>query len=86
MLKTIGDYVAEPPRCVVPAGGTVEVKIKFTAAQLGQMSLPMYVRIVGLMDPAFTVELNANAIGPNVILSAKKRESWHRPSDAMHGR
>ena len=72
MLKTIGAFVAEPPRTVVPAGGSVPVKISFTAAQLGHMSLPMYVRIVGLVDPAFTVELNAHAIGPNVILSSPR--------------
>ena len=72
MLKTIGEYVAEPRCGIVPAGDSIDVKVKFTAAQLGQMSLPMYVRIVGLKDPAFIVELNANAIGPNVILSSRK--------------
>ena len=74
MLKTIGEFVAEldgsgMPRAIVPAKGSIDVKVKFTAAQLGQMSLPMYVRIVGLEENAFTVELNANAIGPNLLLS-----------------
>ena len=50
------------PRAIVPAKGSIDVKVKYTDAQLGQMSLPMYVRIVGLEENAFTVELNANAI------------------------
>lgn len=77
MLNTIGKYVAEPPRSIVPAGEAITVKIKFTAAQLGQMCLPMYVRIVGVAQPAFTVELSANAIGPNVLFSSNKSMYMH---------
>ena len=56
MLKAIGEFECFPSRAEIPAKGSIDVKVKFTAGRLGQMCLPMYVRIVGLLEPAFTVE------------------------------
>ena len=75
MLKAIGEFEPSPPT-EIPAKGEIDVKVKFTAGRLGQMCLPMYVRIVGLLEPAFTVELNANAIGPNVHDRRRRRIDW----------
>ena len=75
MLKAIGEYELVPPRGQIEAKSSIECQVKFTAGRLGPMILPLYVRIVGLEEASFCIELNAKGIGPYVNLS-QPRVDW----------
>ena len=79
MLKAIGEHEVTPHNGEIAAKSSIDVVVKFTTRRLGPMSLPLYVRIVGLEEAAFCVELNAKAIGPNVLLSAPKLDFGKAP-------
>ena len=66
--QTIGFFGVEPQTGVIKGHGEIELKLQFTCQRLGPMSLPMYVRIVGMTEPSLTIELEANAVGPNLTL------------------
>ena len=72
MLKAIGEHEVIPSRGQIDPHSQVGITVKFTARRLGPMCLPLYVRIVGLEEAAFVVELNAHAIGPQVVLSSPR--------------
>ena len=67
--QTIGVYTVEPLTGIIQPHDTLTLEIKFTCVRLGPMSLPMYVRVVGMTEPSLTVELMAEAVGPNVTLT-----------------
>ena len=79
MLKAIGEHEVTPHNGQIAAKGKVDVVVRFTTRRLGPMSLPLYVRIVGLEEAAFQVELNATSIGPKVVLAQPKLDWGKAP-------
>ncbi|KAL1499824.1 hypothetical protein AB1Y20_012509 [Prymnesium parvum] len=74
ILQTIGLYEATPDRGIIEAKSSLTLRVDFTADRLGPMSLPMYVKIKGMPTNAFTVDILANSMGPNVILDPSRLE------------
>lgn len=77
MLCAIGEYEAEPSQEIISGHGSATLSVRFKAGRLGSMRLPLYVKIAGMDDPSFVIDLKANAIGPIVTVVSTKID-WGR--------
>ena len=81
--QTIGFFEVTPQTGEIKGNGSIELSCHFTCQRLGPMSLPMEVRICGTAEPAFAVELQAEAVGPNVTLTTSKID-WGKATVLQH--
>jgi adenylate kinase family enzyme len=59
---------------VVPSNSTHKIKVSIVTKEVGNVYIPLYVRIVGSEKPPFEVSISACAIGPIVTLDTQKLE------------
>ena len=67
--QAVGSHSPDQPRGTIEANSFVDLNIDLVCEKLGNINLPVYVRVAGVDGAPLVFTLSANAVGPNVVLA-----------------
>jgi hypothetical protein len=70
--QAVASYEADAFRGAIPAFSQHEITLTMVCEKLGNIRLPVHVRIAGSSEPPLMATLSAKGVGPNVKLSKEK--------------
>ncbi|KAJ3416712.1 hypothetical protein HDV05_000542 [Chytridiales sp. JEL 0842] len=67
--KNVYSYASKNGTGIIMPHSSVELSIDVQLKRLGQINFPIFIKIFGIEDMPLGIDISANGIGPNVLLS-----------------